>query len=116
MTEAEARADLQAKVASGSDPMLSVAEVDRLLALARRADANGVEITNPDWVPTYDLNTAAAEGWRWKAGKVAGAYTFTTDGQTFQRAQLYAHCLKQAELYSRRAVSGYPIRTINAVV
>lgn len=58
------------------------------------------------WSPTYDLNAAAAEGWRLKAGRVAGRFDFTTDGQTFQRGQLLAHCRDMERTYRRRIALG----------
>jgi hypothetical protein len=57
------------------------------------------------WSPTYDLNAAAAEGWRWKAAKVAGEFDFNTDQQTFNRTGKHVQCLAMAEHYQKR-VSG----------
>lgn len=54
------------------------------------------------WAPTYDLNAAAAEGWRWKAAKVVGEFDFGTDGQTFSRSQKQAGCLAMAERFAKR--------------
>jgi hypothetical protein len=55
------------------------------------------------WRGTWNLNAAAAEGWRWKAAKLAGAYDFTTDGQTFQRSQAVTQCNEMAQMYARRS-------------
>lgn len=55
------------------------------------------------WTPTYDLYAAAAEGWRWKAGKIADAYDFSTDQQSFERSQKVEHCMKMAAFYDARA-------------
>jgi hypothetical protein len=66
----------------------------------------GVSYTGYDtgvWTPTYDLYAAAAEGWRWKAGKIADAFDFSTDQQSFDRSQKVAHCMKMAEYYDKRA-------------
>jgi len=57
------------------------------------------------WSPTYDLNAAAAEGWRWKAAKVAGEFDFSTDQQDFSRSNKHTQCLAMAEHYQKR-VSG----------
>ncbi len=57
------------------------------------------------WTPTYDLNAAAAEGWRWKAARVAGEFTFGTDQQSFNRDDKHVHCMAMAEHYQKR-VSG----------
>ena len=57
------------------------------------------------WAPTYDLNAAAAEGWRWKAARVAGDFTFTTDAQVFNRAEVSAMCLAMADRYQRKVMA-----------
>jgi len=54
------------------------------------------------WVPTWDLNAAAAKAWQVKAGKAAGRYNFTTDGQMFQRAQILGHCRAMEKSYRRK--------------
>lgn len=160
MNAAQARATLERLVQPAAAPELTSEEVDELLALARRVDADGrrpypawvpdraydagdvvvptarnghryeasagvagaqepawptddgaavddATVTwteaGPDlWVGAYDLYAAAAEGWRWKAGKVASEYNFATDSQRFDRAQQYAHCLEMAAAYARR--------------
>lgn len=102
MTEQEARAALEAMVAHDQEPALTSAEVDRLLAGARRADAAGLGPHEDGWTPTYDLNSAAAQGWRIKAGKVAGRYAISTDGQTMSRNQVIEHCLAMAAEYRKR--------------
>lgn len=56
------------------------------------------------WVPTYDLNAAAAEGWRRKAAKVTAKFDFATGDQQFSRSQVYAQCMSMAEEYSRRGI------------
>ena len=151
-------------VASSTPPTLSPAEIDDLMALARRPGPSGVDpddevewtanmalavddyvvppnrtgirylvtasdgaageteptwpasgasvtvdgvtyegTTDGAWTPTYDLYAAAAEGWRWKAGKVSNAFDFSTDQQSFDRSQMYDHCMKQAAFYDARA-------------
>ncbi|HEY8818405.1 MAG TPA: hypothetical protein VIM25_06260 [Candidatus Limnocylindrales bacterium] len=54
------------------------------------------------WAPTYDLNAAAAEGWRWKAALVAGLFDFKTDQQDFSRSQMSDMCLAMAAMYAKR--------------
>ena len=58
------------------------------------------------WTPTWDLDAAAAEGWRVKASKVAGRFDFTTDGQNFQRSQVAAHCRQMERMFRRKISSG----------
>lgn len=100
MEEATARALLETMVASDAEPSLTEGEVDRLVDLARRADTYGLAPSDDGWSETWDLRYAAAEGWRWKAGKVAGAYSFGSDSQSFQRQQMHAMCLAMAKMYA----------------
>lgn len=51
------------------------------------------------WAPTYDLDAAAARGWRMKAGKAAGRFDFAEDGQQFTRSQIMAHCIGMADTF-----------------
>lgn len=48
---------------------------------------------------TYDTRGAVRAAWLKKAGKVAGKYDFSADGQSFQRSQAYDHCMEQARAY-----------------
>jgi len=54
------------------------------------------------WVPTWNLNAAAAKAWQVKAGKVASRYNFTSDGQMFERAQMLGHCRTMEKSYRRK--------------
>lgn len=59
---------------------------------------------NDNWIPTYDLNHAASDIWAEKAGTVASNHTFTADGATHQRNQVYENYMKQSRFYlSRRS-------------
>lgn len=55
------------------------------------------------------LNRAAAQGWRLKAGKCANRYAFKTDVTTLQRDQMFKQCLEMSKLYKRGAYSNIPI-------
>lgn len=55
------------------------------------------------WTPTFDLFFAAAEGWRWKSGKIADAFDFSEDQQSFNRSQIADHCMKMIAYYEERA-------------
>lgn len=46
-----------------------------------------------------DINAAAAEIWRIKAGTVAEWYNVSLDGRTLSRGEVYEHCMKQYDLY-----------------
>ncbi len=104
MTEEEARAKLALMVLSDEDPELSPDQIEDVLTYARRPDADGLLYTDEDWTPTWDLDAAAAEGWRRKAGIAASRFNFAEDDQRFDRSQIYAQCLSQAEQYARRSM------------
>jgi len=53
------------------------------------------------WVPTYDLNRGAYEGWGLKAAKAASMISFTADGQKFDRDQYIKNCEAMQRKYPR---------------
>lgn len=90
MIEADARAQLERMVAHDSDPQLTAPEIDALL--------NFCKVSDTGWA----LDLGAAEGWRWKAGKVAALYSFAIDNQRSEQGQVYANCIIQSERYDRK--------------
>jgi len=109
MSENEARTRLQTMTASSKEPTLTEAELGLLVASAKRADRDGLPPSDAAWTPTWDLNAAAAEGWRWKAAKAAADFDFSEDGQSFKRSQMVAACERMADLYGRRVIGTLPI-------
>lgn len=47
----------------------------------------------------YDLNAAAADGWRELMAAKASSYKFTADGATYERNQWFDHCQMMARYY-----------------
>lgn len=82
---------LSRMVAAESTPAMTDDDLDALVALADRGDG------------TYDLRRAAAEGWRWKAARVAGAFNLSIDGGAINRGDLLDHCERMIKMYSRQA-------------
>jgi hypothetical protein len=109
MTEDEARDKLTLMVLADEDPALSEAQLEDVLMHARLPDADGNVYGDDAWTPTWDLTGAAAEGWRRKAGIAASRFNFAEDGQRFDRAQVYAHCISQANYYAEKAMGSIPI-------
>ena len=91
---------LSDKVAATSRPVLEPASVSALLDAYQSADADGRAPTDDGWVGTWDLNAAAAEGWRMKAGKVAGDFNFSADNASYSKADVLAHCLEMETKYA----------------
>ena len=109
MEAASALARLRAMTASSTDPVLTEEELDLLLEGCRLEDSAGVAPGGTDWVGTYDLNRAAAEGWRWKAGKAASRFGFTADGAQFNRQQTVEACERMAKTYAGKVISSVPV-------
>ena len=57
---------------------------------------------NDDWLPTYDLNAAAADVWQEKAATLAGDYDFSADGASYTRSQTHQHAIEMAAYYRRK--------------
>ena len=51
------------------------------------------------WIPTYDLNAAAADIWEEKAAGIADRYDFSADGQSYSRSQAVDHAQRMARYY-----------------
>lgn len=65
-----------------------------------------INTPNPAWIPTYDLNAAAAEVWQEKAGAAAGDYDFSADGAQLLRGQVYRAAMQQARYYRSKRSPG----------
>lgn len=48
---------------------------------------------------SYDLNAAAADIWRKKAGYYHNAFSFSTDNHRIDREAIYKHCIEMAETF-----------------
>ena len=57
---------------------------------------------NEEWIPTYDLNAAAADVWEEKAAVLAGDYDFSAEWAKFSRSQAYEQAMKQARYFRAR--------------
>lgn len=52
---------------------------------------------------SYDLNAAAADVWRAKAGQAAKVYDLSTDNHSLSRSQIMAQALQMADYYTSLA-------------
>ena len=58
-----------------------------------------------DWIPTYDMNSAAADVWEEKAASIAEDYDMTADGSTLQRSKRFEQYTKKCRYFrSRRSL------------
>jgi hypothetical protein len=63
---------------------------------------------NTEWIPTYDLNAAAADILDEKATTVMSNYDFSADGGNYSRSQQFEMYSKQARHYrSRRSIGTF---------
>ena len=82
-------------------PTLTDTEIDELLAAAAKKDAEGNAPTSEDWIPTYDVNAAAAAGWLIKAGRAAST-TETEPDSVNVTSRIFANCLRMSRVYSSK--------------
>ncbi len=93
----------------------SDAQIQAFIESHAVVDANGTEplyyagvgqgmVANPTWMPTYDLNSAAADVWEEKAAVPAEDFDFNADGSQLYRSQVYRHAMQQARYYRSKRV------------
>ena len=97
-----ARTRLARLTASTAEPQLSDTELDEILTSYRVKDKNGKSPLDDEWSATFNLNKAASEGWRWKAAKASELISVDLDGERMSSNQIFDHCEKMAQMYSRR--------------
>lgn len=100
MDRAVALVRLGKMTAATSRPALSEDELGALLDSYRTPDSEGRLVTDSGWVPTYNLNAAAAEGWRWKAAAVVGDFNFSADNASFNKGEVQAKCLEMEKRFA----------------
>lgn len=105
----KALARLRHMVAADERPSLSADALHDLLDGAAIRDADGLLPTDTGWTTTWDLDRAAADGWRWKAGQVAGDFTFSADGGSFSKGEVLAHCEAMADHYAARGLGSVTV-------
>lgn len=89
-------------------PTIETDEMERLVDAAAASDADGNAPHTDDWTETYPLMgliRSAADGWAMKAAKASASYTFASDGQQFQRAQMHSMCVGMERHFRRQLLS-----------
>jgi hypothetical protein len=89
------------------EPGVTEQELNFLLERFAVIDSEGRSPQNPEWQPTCDLNAAAAEGWRIKAGKFAHQHDVTVDAQDFNASQKHAQCMAMAERFAKKVKASF---------
>lgn len=114
MDRDSARRRLLSMTDGAADPALDAEELEELLDDHATVDADGRAPTDADWVGTFDLNRAAAAGWRRRAGKVAGDYDVNADGRSLSRSKVRESFLAMAEQYDALAAGGATTLDVSA--
>lgn len=96
----EASEKLQRMVAADAEPKLASGDIVILLEMFATKDAAGRGPSDEDWIPTYKLRAAAAEGWRWKAAKASELISSDLDGDRMSANQLFEHCQRMIRSYA----------------
>lgn len=116
MNEADARALLEDRLQPDVAPVISEAEVDRLLARARVTDAAGLLPDEEGYEPTYtsvSVFASVAEGFDMKAAKVAGLTDVKAGTVEAKRSQAAGLLSDQAARY--RLGAAEPQRGIGSI-
>src|SRR5687768_6833211 len=85
-----------------SDPPLTEAELEDILAEAALPDGEGVVPEGEGWEPTYDINRAASEAWLIKAARVAELVEVDPPGSGIVTSKVFDNCRVMARFYSAR--------------
>jgi hypothetical protein len=88
-------------LANDKEPILSADTISALLERAQVRDDYNRLPGEDDYVPTYNLNVAAARGWRMKAARVAADYDLDVDQKGLTRSQMIKQMLQMANEYAR---------------
>ena len=107
---------LRLMIAESDDSIYTDTVLEEYIKSYPLIDVNGEEPTyldygtqpptitdNPDWIPTYDLNAAAAEIWDEKAAGLQSKYDFSADGGSYSVKQAFDNAVKMAAKYRGRS-------------
>jgi hypothetical protein len=81
------------------EPALTDGEIDELLLPCCLKDKTGLPPTDPEWTPTYDLHTAAADGWLIKAARAAAMVEIDPPGSGIMTSKVFDNCRAMARIY-----------------
>lgn len=85
-----------------TEPVLSENEIEQLVGMAKRTDANGLTPDEANWTPTWSCNQAIAMGWELKAASVATGVDFVSGKQQLKRSQMFSQLMAMSDRWKRR--------------
>ncbi len=92
-------------------PALTEDELDELLVSSALEDKDGFAPLHEEWSPTYDLNTAAANGWLIKAGR-ASSTTETNPDSFYVSSKIFDNCCRMAAIYRAKGRTSLSVAKI----
>ena len=63
------------------------------------------------WWGRWDLNAAAAEGWRIKAGLVSNRHDFGSNQGNYNPSQIFEHCNQMAAMYAAKTIGSLSLES-----
>jgi len=83
-----------------TEPQLTEAELDSVLAKAALPDAAGIPPLAAGWNATYDVNSAAVEAWLIKAARASATVETDPPGSGVFTSKVFDNCRKMAGIYA----------------
>lgn len=93
-----------------SDPALTEPELAGTLATFARQDANGYTPSVEEWLPTYDLNAAAAQAWLVKAARASTLTEIDPPGSGIVTSKIFDNCRAMARIYAAKTRTSVSVR------
>jgi len=92
--------ELKLLTAWETEPEITEAHLNAALTDAALNDTLGRQPSDLDWVPTYDLNAAAAKVWLIKAARAAATVDSPSSGEV--TAKVFDNCRAMARIYAAK--------------
>lgn len=105
MPDSAEKTRLKMMTAWEDTPALSDTEIDDLLTRHKIPDSEGVLPSEAGYVTTYNLRSAAREGWTIKMGRAAKLQSTDLDGDRMSANQIFEHCERMAKKYAGTAAA-----------
>ena len=100
--DAEILSEISVLCNAATYPALTTDQLAYLLTQSRRADGLGTSVSDPAWIPTYNLNYAVYKGWQIKASNAASAADYADTDQKVSRSQVYRQCSDMAMQWRKK--------------
>jgi hypothetical protein len=99
MPDSAEKTQLKMMTAWSDTPSLSDTEIDGLLTRHQVTDSAGVAPGGTGYVATYNLRSAAREGWTVKMGRAAKLQSTDLDGDRMSANQIFDQCERMVRRY-----------------